>query len=134
MQWSLKKAAAEFGVSRETLKKRLTIAEIPTKPTYSTKEICRAVFGDLNNERLRLTREQADKLALENEQTRKIMAPVTELIPLFGKYCSAARARIDGDPKLDREEKDKIIEDIGKLLDVACGLTSGAAPVADPAT
>ena len=61
------------------------------------------------------------------------MAPVSELIPLFGKYCSAARARIDGDPKLDREEKDKIIEDLGKLLDVACGFAKGAEAATDSA-
>jgi phage terminase Nu1 subunit (DNA packaging protein) len=134
MQWTINKAACEFGLSRETLRKRLTLAELDTKSTYTTKEICRAVFGDINSERLRLTREQADKLALDNEQSRRSLVPVQELIPMLGKFLSAARARIDGDPKLEREEKDKIIEDLGKCLDVAHGLTQGTAPAVDAAS
>jgi hypothetical protein len=60
-----------------------------------------------------------------DERKRKLV-PVDELIPLLGKFLSAARARIDGDPKLEREEKDVIIEDLGKCLDAAFGLQSPA--------
>jgi len=56
-----------------------------------------------------------------NERERKLV-PVDELIPLLGKFLSAARARIDGDPKLERDEKDAIIEDLGKCLDAALGM------------
>jgi phage terminase Nu1 subunit (DNA packaging protein) len=133
MKWNLHTAAREFGVSRETIKKRLTVAEIEKKATYTTREIVRAIFGDIDSEKLRLCREQADKLELENAESRKTMVPVGDLVPLLGKFLSAARARLDGDPKLEREEKDKIIEDLGKCLDVACGFAPGTAPAADTA-
>ena len=133
MKWTLNRASEEFGVSRETLRKRLNALEIERKGTYSTKEICRAVFGDIDSEKLRLCREQADKIALENEQNRKTLVPVKDLIPLLGKFLSAARARVDSDPKLEREEKDKIIADLGKCLSVAMGLGEGTVAPADPA-
>ena len=125
MKWTLTNAGIEFGVSRETLRKQLTVAEIPKKDTYSTKEICRAVFGDIENERLRLCREQADKLALDNEQSRQQLVPLSELLPKLEQYVAAARARIDGDPKLDRDEKDKIMRDIARVGTVAIGCGPG---------
>jgi hypothetical protein len=133
MNWSLKAASVDFAIDQITLRKRLSAAQIPKQRRYSTREICRAVFGDISSEKLRLCREQADKLELENAVSRKTMVPVGDMVGLLGKFLSAARARVDGDPKLEREEKDKIIEDLGKCLDVACGFAPGAAPAADTA-
>ena len=124
MTWTLTNAAGEFGVTRETLRKRITLAELPQKTHYTTKEICRAIYSDIANERTRLVREQADKVALENQSSRKELVPPSELLPKLGKFLESAKARIEGDPKLDRCEKDKIIEDLGKLLDVALNCAS----------
>lgn len=65
------------------------------------------------------------------DQKKRRLVPVDELIPILGKFLSAARARIDGDPKLEREEKDVIIEDLGKALDAALGMQN---PKPEPET
>ena len=58
---SLQKAAEEFGVSRETIRRGLRSIEIEAKPTYSIREIHRSIAGDLRFERTRRERAEADK-------------------------------------------------------------------------
>ena len=72
------------------------------------------------------SRTELNRLAID--QKRGQLAPVAEVAAIYNKYLASAKSRIDGDPKLGREEKDKIIEDLGHLLDVAFGVPSPTAP------
>jgi len=71
MRWTLKSAAAEFGTTRETLKRGMRIAGIDEDKTYATMDICRALFGDLKGERIRETRARADLLEMESTRNRR---------------------------------------------------------------
>lgn len=63
---SIQRAAVEFGVSRETVRRGLRSIEIEPKATYTVREVHRALAGDLKFERGRLVRAQADAAELEN--------------------------------------------------------------------
>ena len=54
IRWTLEKAAMEFGLDRTTLSKRITTAGIVAgeDKKFSTAQICEAVFGDLEGEKL----------------------------------------------------------------------------------
>jgi hypothetical protein len=131
LQWDQLMICREFGMDSRTVAKRLAAVDLGEKSRWNTGEVCKAMFGNMAGERLRLVKEQADKLALENETRRETLVPVADLVQRLGKYLSAARARIDGDPKLDRDEKDKIITDLGQMLSVLRGTRAGPAPADD---
>ena len=69
MEWTIHKAATELGVSRETLTRGLKSIEVDVKraAAFSTKEIFRALAGDLKFERTRRERGEADKIARANK-------------------------------------------------------------------
>ena len=72
LRWNLRKAAVEFGTTVDTLKKSLNqiSAEPDVDGLYTTAQLIRARYGELHQERLRVQRETADRIALENEITR----------------------------------------------------------------
>jgi len=57
---NLYNASQEFGVSRETLRKQLLAWEF-VGPEFTIQQICKAVFNDLEAERTRNAKEDADK-------------------------------------------------------------------------
>src|SRR6185369_3485780 len=111
IRWTLELAASEFPINRTTLGKRLKQANIkPDKDQrFSTKSICDAVFGNLAGERLRLVREQADRVALENAKERRELISVREIAPI--------KAEIDSISYIERDDKDKILVKCGGLWD-----------------
>jgi hypothetical protein len=125
VRWTLKLAAAEFGPTERTIKQRLNQLGITPGAggMFSTRQIHSAIC-DFDADIKRRAKADADGAEMDVAERKRKLVPVSELIVVIGKFLSAARARIDGDPKLDREEKDKIIEDLGKCLDVACGMKS----------
>lgn len=68
--WSLNSAAIEFGTSRTTIRKGLRRNGVPTKPTYSTREILMAIAGDLEFERTRVERARADRMEMDLRRKR----------------------------------------------------------------
>jgi len=120
----MEQAASEFGINPRTLSARLRQAGIQPGEDrcFSTAQICAAVFGNMDGEKLRLVREQADKVEIENRVSRKQLIDVTELAPILAKFITAARQRIISNMKLDRDEKDKIISHLGEALDIAFGV------------
>jgi hypothetical protein len=111
IKWAVETAATEFDINPRTLRKRLKQLDIKPGPggKYTTKQICAAVFGDIDGERLRLVREQADCQAIENAQARRELINVNELVPRVTAFTSAIRERILSNPKLDENEKDKVL-------------------------
>ena len=119
IRWTLELAASEFPINRTTLGKRLKQANI--KPDadqrFSTKSICDAVFGNLAGERLRLVREQADRVALENAKERRELISVREIAPIINRAIAAIKAEIDSISYIERDDKDKILIKCGGLWD-----------------
>jgi phage terminase Nu1 subunit (DNA packaging protein) len=82
MLWTIAKAAPEFGISRETLARRLREMglEIPKgrrlrKPWLTTKQIMEAVVGSLEKEKTRATAAIADTRELANRVARGELIP-----------------------------------------------------------
>jgi hypothetical protein len=59
LKLNLYNASQEFGVSRETLRKQLLALEF-VGPEFTIQQVCKAVFNDLEAERTRNAKEDAD--------------------------------------------------------------------------
>jgi len=110
-RWSIHKAAQEFGIHRETLGKKLEAQSIrPGKDkAYSTSDICKAIFGDLDGERLLLIREQREKLSREREKDERQLIP-SELVERV--WCATMiefRQRVMV-CDLPRQQKEELLE------------------------
>ena len=125
LRWDVPMIAREFGMDTRTVGKRLSAAEL-TGDHFTTKQIFAAIYGDMDAERLRLTKEQADKLALENQQSRGELINIFDLGENLGKFLSAARQRIMSNTKLDDDEKDKILKELGQCLGTVGGIGGAA--------
>lgn len=74
-------AAREFGVDRANLAGACKRADCLPGPDgkYSIKQMAAVIFGDLESERIREKRENADRLAMLNEQLRRNLLPRIEI-------------------------------------------------------
>jgi len=68
MRWTVSKAATEWGIDRRTLTERLKAIGLDARKgvKFHTRDISRAVTGDLEQERILETRER--RLALERDR------------------------------------------------------------------
>lgn len=114
MQWTLTRAANEFGCSRETLKKRLLANGIELAETYTTREICSAIYGDYDSEKTRLAKEQADKIALANAESRRELIRVEDAAEITQRFCYAIRQKFLA-TALSDEEKNAVLKEIERL-------------------
>ena len=110
IQWSLNFAQTEFDVHRDTLKTRLTQqGEVPdAEGFYTTKQILKALFTDAKAERIRLTREQADKVSLDNAQTRREQAPMLQVEKVWTGWAIGIRDAVR-DQEITQEQKQNIL-------------------------
>jgi phage terminase Nu1 subunit (DNA packaging protein) len=106
------------GLDRHALSTRLS--ELQAKPvgkvaqavTYSLRDLVRATIGgDIEAEKLRKTREEADKLALANSRSRGELVEITAVKRLGEKIMVAIRNRILAMPLTD-EEKDRCLVEL----------------------
>lgn len=73
LRWTLTMAASEIPtIARETLAKRLKALDIQPGEDgmFSTGQILRAAFGDIESERKRKVTGEADKIELDNAKTK----------------------------------------------------------------
>lgn len=82
MKWTIQQAANEWQINRKTLASRLRKAGhrfgAGQSKTFTTLEIVDAVVPPLLRERIRETRERADKLAIDNASARRDQVPMSE--------------------------------------------------------
>jgi len=107
----MERASAEFGINPRTLSARMKqLSVLPADDgKYSTKEIARAVFGDLEMERIRKTSAEADQIEMENKTKAGELIDVAE----FAKdYEAAALAvvRIVKSSKLTEDAQNEILQ------------------------
>jgi hypothetical protein len=106
LKWNLRKAAVEFGTTVDTLTKSLrqVSAEPDADGLYTTGQLIQARYGELYQERLRVQRETADRIALENKITRAEVLDRAELMKVFSAVADEMTYRIQTSG-LTREEK-----------------------------
>lgn len=71
----MERAAREFGVDKETISKRVTAQGIIAGKDrcFSTAEICAAVFGDIESEKLRSERHKANLLEMDEMERKGVL-------------------------------------------------------------
>lgn len=123
IEWTIEKASGEFGINPRTLSARLKHLGIEpcyggkVKRFYSTKQMAEAVYGDLEAERIRKTRAEADQIEIENEQSKKTLID-------FGDFAAVWDART--------VELKQIIETSGMAQEKIDLIMSKLADVLDP--
>lgn len=108
---SLYAAAQEFDIHRETLGKRLNAQSIKPdeKNEYSIADCCKAIYGDLDGEKLLLTREQRIDKQRENARKAKELIP-SELVQfVWSRTMIEYRQRVMASD-IPRELKDELLE------------------------
>lgn len=118
IRWSFEMAGAEFGMDRRVVATRAKTAGIePGKDgKYSTFDIARAIFGDIQGEQLRKTREEADKIALANAKDRNKLVETERVIKFCNGIGVVLRQKLLASSLTD-DEKDELLAEIKKLFD-----------------
>lgn len=101
MKWTVNKAALEFGTDRRTLTKKLAGIGVSAARgrTYTTREICRALFGDHELEKTLETRERRIALQMDNAERLENLFPKAEVIELYTKYFPPIREKLFAMPR-----------------------------------
>jgi len=102
MNWSVLKAAREWGIDRETLARRLVAAgfKVDARSEFHTKQITSAIHGSLQMERIRLTRAQADKAETEKLERAGILITEQRAREVMTAVLGPIRSAIAGLPAL----------------------------------
>lgn len=109
-------ASAEFAVNPRTLSARLTQSGIsPAKDgKFSTKEIARAIFGDLEIERTRLVRAEAIAQERDNRKTDEKLIDLDEFAKDYEPIYLAI-VRVIKSSRLAEHEQIEILNSLHEL-------------------
>jgi hypothetical protein len=119
---TLTRAGQEFGLDPNTLKRRLAAAEIsPVRGGYSIRQLCAAIYSDIDAEKLGLVREQRLKLERERAVDSGELIAKSELEPALGRAVDSIKQHIRSASNLENEDRDKICTATAQLLAVAFG-------------
>jgi hypothetical protein len=114
LRWSLARAAKEFDIAKETLRRRL--GECHQQPaadgTYTTRQLMVSLYGDLYGAKLRTQNEQAEKRRIENEVSRGELLSRRELEKGFSAIADAISNHILSCTELPRRAREDILRDL----------------------
>lgn len=97
MRWTIELAAREFDIDRRTLAKNLIAADIMPDESdgrFSTKQITTAVFGDLEREKIRRERAEADLAEMKRDEKRRELVPFVAVDQTWTAIVAAIRQEI----------------------------------------
>ena len=116
LRWTVEKAAGEFALTTDTLRKALAkdSAVADADGLFSTQQIVAALYGALHQEKVRTQKELADRYMLENQITRAEVLNRAEVERIFATIADAIKTRIMSS-NLSRHEKEDILKDIAAL-------------------
>lgn len=117
VRWSLNQAAGEFGFARQTVKNRLVAAGIsPGEDSrYSTADLLRALYGDLDGEKLRKLRAEASLAELELARAEKSVLDVGIVARVWADELGNLRGAVlncTSISKVDRHQLLKALHDL----------------------
>jgi len=95
-RWSVGRAAAEFGLDPKTLSGRIKAAGVlaGSDGKYSTRDIDCAIHCDYDNEKTRLTKEQADVVALKKAEMLRELVPAKLVERVWAGVMADLRQKI----------------------------------------
>jgi hypothetical protein len=116
LRWSVERAAPEFGMTHNTLRKLLNknSAQADADGLYSTKQITDAVFGGLADEKLATQRQMTRKLELENAITEASVLDRKSLESGIAALADAMIHRIMAS-EVSRETKEDLLKDLATI-------------------
>ena len=114
LKWNRLMICREIGMDARTVGKRLAEANIRAK-AMSTRQVISALHGDIDSEKLRLVREQADQVALKNAEARKELVALADIASGLNRAISGIKATIMAASNLEREDKEKILKACGDM-------------------
>lgn len=96
LRWSIQMAADEFRSNREAVRRGLRSKGIDPGPDgcYTTSQIEEALFGGLENERIRLTRADADLREMERAERAGELVAMSEVVRLYTECLLPIRQRL----------------------------------------
>lgn len=94
MRWTILKAATEFGVSRETIRRGLATNGVKEKSEYTTKEIHRALAGDLKAARAREAMANAELREMEVAEKTGSLVEMEAVEKMYGDALIPVRQRL----------------------------------------
>jgi hypothetical protein len=119
IRWTVHRAADEFGLDRHALSGRLKRSDECPGPDnlFSTQQICRVVFGDLESERIREVRSKAD---LNEQQLRKQAGQLVDVEDFARRYDPIFTnfVRVVKSSKLTEDDQIEILTEVAKLHEV----------------
>ena len=117
LRWSIERAASEFGRAPRTVAARLKQSGQTQGEDgkFSTAQVATAIYGDLEGEKLRKTKEDADRLALANATARGELVDRQDFVRRLEPVVIQMKQRILGSG-LTHAEQDELLADLAKLL------------------
>lgn len=96
IRWTVEQAAREFEIDRRTLAKNLiAIDALPADDgRFSTGQITTAVFGDLEREKIRRERADADLAEMKRDEKRRDLVPFAFVEQTWSAVIAALRQEI----------------------------------------
>lgn len=110
LAWTQERASAEFGINPRTLSARLkqTGLEPDSAGRWSTKQIATAIFGDLEFERIRKTRAEAEEVEKRNAESDERLVDVDDFCKKYEPVVIEMK-RLILSSKLSEQEKHDLI-------------------------
>lgn len=93
MTWTVHAAAAEWGIDRKTLRRRLGEAGLDLKrhEQFHTKDICRAIYGDAKLEKMRGERLDNELKEIELAEKRGLMVELPQVQRMIAESLQPVR-------------------------------------------
>jgi len=133
LKWNRLTIAREFGMDSRTVGKRLADAELERKDSFSTREVFTAMVGDLGAEKIRETRERADKLSMENAARRGELVEVKAVAEVVNRAIGSMRGYVLGLTRLEEDERDEMLIKLGAIYESAFNIQDGDEADVEPA-
>jgi phage terminase Nu1 subunit (DNA packaging protein) len=115
VRWTIAWAASEFNWDKDTLAKALKRGGVEGEDgTFSTNEILVACYGDIDHEKLRKVRAEADVLELTLAKERSKVLAADDVIRVWADIAVAIRQIIKGS-NLSDSEKNECLRQIREL-------------------
>jgi len=119
IRWSLRNAATDFGVVRETLTRLLKQGDHSPGDDgqYSTRQIHSALAGDLKAERIKLTRELTREKEIKNKESEGLLISATDAADVACRFVFAAR-QVVMLWKISAEQKNDYLAELRGLAEI----------------
>ncbi len=116
IRWTIERAAAEFGIHRETLSSHIRAKSILAGPDekYATADICRAVFSDLDFEMTELRREQKEMTRIKKLQLARKLCVLETVKRVWHSALVDMRQKVSNWP-IDEALRQDLIRELQEI-------------------